>query len=211
MSGEQRYQDGDEIVTISGKVKWFNQVKGFGFITPDDDSGDVFLHLSCLRQAGYETVEEGAAITADVAKRPKGMQAVRILKLDASSGGGGGGRGPSMGPRGHDHRDRGDRFERPDRGDRGDRRPPMGRSPMGGAGRFPPVVAEGEFMTATVKWFNPVKGYGFVTQGDGSQDIFIHMEVLRRTGLNELQPGQAVRVRIGAGPKGPQVADIRLD
>ena len=71
-----------------------------------------------------------------------------------------------------------------------------------------PIVAEGDFLDATVKWFNPAKGYGFITQGEGTPDIFVHMETLRHIGISQLTRGQAVRVRIGQGPKGPQVAEI---
>ncbi len=178
MAGEEGglEQVEDETFEVDGRIKWFNALKGYGFVTPQSGSGDIFLHLSCLRQAGYEYLEEGVAVSCVVARRDKGLQAVRLLQVDLSTA------EPSQATR-----------------------PPA----MAGPRNRPEEVEEG-FRDATVKWFNRIRGYGFLTEGEGTPDIFIHIETLRREGITNLEPGQTVRVRIGRGGKGLQAADVQI-
>src|SRR6478672_9643808 len=78
-----------EAVRISGRVKWFDAGKGYGFIIPDDpsqtDLKDVLLHVTSLRNAGREHALEGSMITCDVVRRPKGWQVAEVVDLDEAS------------------------------------------------------------------------------------------------------------------------------
>lgn len=62
-----------------GKVKWFNNSKGYGFITPADGSPDVFVHFSTIETDGYKSLAEGQAVEFESASGPKGMQASRVI------------------------------------------------------------------------------------------------------------------------------------
>ncbi|GAA0492966.1 cold-shock protein [Pigmentiphaga sp. GD03639] len=62
----------------SGTVKWFNDAKGFGFITPDDGGDDLFAHFSSIQMNGFKTLKEGQKVTFEAAQGPKGKQALNI-------------------------------------------------------------------------------------------------------------------------------------
>ena len=64
----------------NGKVKWFNNQKGFGFITPENGNGDVFVHYSAIQGDGYKSLNEGDSVTFEVVRGPKGEQAANVSK-----------------------------------------------------------------------------------------------------------------------------------
>lgn len=64
--------------TATGVVKWFNDAKGFGFVTPDDGGEDLFAHFSSIQMNGFKTLKEGQRVNFEVTQGPKGKQATNI-------------------------------------------------------------------------------------------------------------------------------------
>jgi cold shock protein len=168
-------------IRVTGTVKWFNHDKGYGFIVSPDVEGDILLHKSLVEAYGCAAVLEGTTIECDVIHKVKGLQACKLVNMDERTAAKGS-NGASK-PNGEAKRSRREIV-------------------------LPEVT--GPAIECVVKFFSRPKGYGFFVPVVGGEDIFVHMDVLRRCGVRELRQGQRALVRVMQTERGLSATDVNL-
>lgn len=160
-----------EIRRVKGRVKWFDPVKGFGFVVADDGGPDILLHANVLRNFGQSSVADNALVEIDVQDTERGSQAVEVLAIE-----------------------------------------PPEDAITAGLSDFedidPEVIRAARLEPARVKWFDKGKGFGFANTFGSDEDVFVHIEVLRRSGLADLQPGEALAIRVIEGKRGRMATEV---
>ncbi|KNG92966.1 cold-shock protein [Pseudaestuariivita atlantica] len=168
---EDKYDVQADGQRVNGTVKWFDPVKGFGFVLSDSGGPDILLHANVLRNFGQSSVADGAGIEVTVQQTTRGMQALVVHAIN----------------------------------------PPEGAqaAPLADFDDVDPeVMRSAPLEPARVKWFDKAKGFGFANVFGRSEDVFIHVEVLRRSGLADLQPGEALGIRVIDGKRGRMATEV---
>lgn len=156
---------------VIGTVKWFDPVKGFGFVLSDDGGSDILLHINVLRNYGQSSVADGARVTMLAQDTQRGVQASEVLSIT----------------------------------------PPEGIKPTLSdiAELDVDAIADAPLLAARIKWFDKGKGFGFANVFGRSEDVFVHMDVLRQSGLSDLGPGEAIAMRVIDGKRGRMAAEVQ--
>lgn len=157
---------------VSGVVKWFDPLKGFGFVLADGSGSDVLLHVNVLRNFGQSSIADGTRVELVVQERRRGLQAIQVLAIAP----------PDSGP--DDPSMAIDEFD------------------LG-------LALDAPIEPARVKWFDKAKGFGFANVFGKPEDVFLHIEVLRQSGLSDLQPGEALAIQVMDGERGKMVARVQ--
>jgi cold shock protein len=171
-----------------GTVKFFNGQKGFGFISPEDGTADIFVHISAVESAGLAGLADGQPLEFTMVDRG-GRVSATDLKLE--------GEPLPVTDRAPPREDRGG-FG----GGGGDRFGGAPRRPAGG----PQRQLTGERASGTVKFFNAMKGFGFVQRDDGQPDVFVHISAVERANMSTLNEGDRIDFDIEVDARGKYAA-----
>jgi cold shock protein len=164
-----------------GVVKFFNGQKGFGFIVRDDGGEDVFVHISAVEQAGLTGLAEGQPLGFTLVDRGGKVSATDLV-IDG---------------------------EPLPVTDRAPREPRPGAAPGGFGGaaeRGPQRQLTGERASGTVKFFNAMKGFGFIQRDDGQPDAFVHISAVERAGMSALNEGDRLDFELEVDRRGKYAA-----
>jgi CspA family cold shock protein len=167
-----------------GVVKFFNGQKGFGFIVRDDGGEDVFVHISAVEQAGLTGLADGQPLSFTLVDRG-GRISATDLKIE------------------------GDPLPVTDRAPPREPRaggPGGGFGGGGGGGGGPQRQLTGEKASGTVKFFNAMKGFGFISRDDGQPDAFVHISAVERAGMPTLNEGDRVEFELEVDRRGKTAA-----
>ncbi|MFQ3895438.1 cold-shock protein [Sphingobium sp. R-7] len=164
----------------TGVVKFFNGQKGFGFVVRDDGGEDVFVHISAVEQAGLTGLAEGQQLGFTLVDRG-GKVSATDLKIE--------GEPLPVTDRGPPREPRAGGFGAPG-GDRGG----------------PQRQLTGERASGTVKFFNAMKGFGFIQRDDGQPDAFVHISAVERAGMAALNEGDRLDFELEVDRRGKYAA-----
>ncbi len=164
----------------TGVVKFFNGQKGFGFIVRDDGGEDVFVHISAVEQAGLTGLAEGQPLGFTLVDRG-GKVSATDLKIE------------------------GEPLPVTERAPREPRAGGFGDRP-GGGDRGPQRQLTGERASGTVKFFNAMKGFGFIQRDDGQPDAFVHISAVERAGMSALNEGDRLDFELEVDRRGKYAA-----
>jgi CspA family cold shock protein len=158
---------------IEGALRWFDHVRGYGFIVPNEGGDDVLLHNEVLRDFGQNTrLKPGAVLSCEIMQSPKGLMATKILKVLNNAGF----IAENLAQNSHYEDDEDMMMQMP--------------------------IDKSKLKVAIVKWYDERKGYGFAITHEDDHDIMLSRQIIRRLGIRSLYPGDKIRILIDDTARG---------